>query len=190
MTEKYVKDDEGNRVFPVTGCPPYTIIFFTVYSGERETHIASVPKFLLCWRKREREIMGENGVTLEELKKRMAEFASERDWDQFHSPRNLLLALVGEVGELSEIFQWRGEVARGLPGWKAEDRQHLGEELSDVLLYLVRLSDVCGVDLGEAALRKLQLNANKYPVHLSKGTSRKHTQINAHAPAVVDSNGD
>ncbi|KAF8031853.1 hypothetical protein BT93_D0926 [Corymbia citriodora subsp. variegata] len=134
--------------------------------------------------------MGEKGVTLEELKKRMAEFASDRDWDQFHSPRNLLLALVGEVGELSEIFQWRGEVARGLPGWKEEERQHLGEELSDVLLYLVRLSDVCGVDLGEAVLRKLQLNALKYPVHLSKGSSKKHTQINANAPAVADSNGD
>ncbi|KAF7846794.1 hypothetical protein BT93_L3731 [Corymbia citriodora subsp. variegata] len=137
--------------------------------------------------------MGEKGVTLEELKKRMAEFASDRDWDQFHSPRNLLLALGGKVrkvGELSEIFQWRGEVARGLPGWKEEERQHLGEELSDVLLYLVRLSDVCGVYLGEAALRKLQLNALKYPVHLSKGSSKKHTQNNVNAPAVADSNGD
>lgn len=70
---------------------------------------------------------------------------------------------VGEVGELSEIFQWRGEVERGLPGWKEEDKVHLGEELSDVLLYLVRLSDACGVDLGKAALRKLELNAIKYP---------------------------
>lgn len=70
---------------------------------------------------------------------------------------------VGEVGELSEIFQWRGEVERGLPDWKEEDKVHLGEELSDVLLYLVRLSDACGVDLGKAALRKLELNAIKYP---------------------------
>lgn len=97
---------------------------------------------------------------------------------------------VGEVGELSEIFQWKGEVARGLPGWKEEERQHLGEELSDVLLYLVRLSDICGVDLGEAALRKLQLNALKYPVHLSKGSCVKRTQINANAPAVADSSRD
>ncbi|XP_059446251.1 uncharacterized protein LOC132177807 [Corylus avellana] len=110
------------------------------------------------------------GVSLEELKRRMAEFAKERDWDQFHSPRNLLLAMVGEVGELSEIFQWKGEVPRGLPDWKDEEKQHLGEELSDVLLYLVRLSDICGVDLGEAALRKIELNALKYPV---KGSSKK-----------------
>ncbi|KAK6266126.1 hypothetical protein QUC31_016963 [Theobroma cacao] len=124
-------------------------------------------------------VRDKEGVTLEELKERMAEFARERDWDQFHSPRNLLLALVGEVGELSEIFQWKGEVPRGLPDWKDEEKQHLGEELSDVLLYLVRLSDICGVDLGKAALRKLEINAIKYPVKLCKGSSKKHTHINA-----------
>ncbi|KAK7389314.1 hypothetical protein VNO78_24201 [Psophocarpus tetragonolobus] len=102
-------------------------------------------------------------VSLDQLKEMMSEFAKERDWEQFHSPRNLLLALVGEVGELSEIFQWKGEVPKGLPDWKEEEKVHLGEELSDVLLYLVRLSDICGVDLGKAALRKVQLNAIKYP---------------------------
>lgn len=84
---------------------------------------------------------------------------------------------VGEVGELSEIFQWKGEVARGLRDWEDEEKEHLGEELSDVLLYLVRLSDICGVDLGKAALRKLEINANKYPVKLCKGSSKKHNQI-------------
>ncbi|XP_042440160.1 dCTP pyrophosphatase 1-like [Zingiber officinale] len=118
---------------------------------------------------------GKEVVTLESLRKKMADFARERDWEQFHSPRNLLLALVGEVGELSEIFQWKGEVAKGLPDWGEEEKQHLGEELSDVLLYLVRLSDMCGVDLGEAALRKLDLNAAKYPVHLCKASSMKRT---------------
>ncbi|KAM7263889.1 hypothetical protein ACFE04_001572 [Oxalis oulophora] len=105
----------------------------------------------------------DKSVSLDLLKQKMAEFAKERDWDQFHSPRNLLLALVGEVGELSEIFQWKGEVAKGLPDWKEEEKVHLGEELSDVLLYLVRLSHVCGIDLGKAALRKVRLNAIKYP---------------------------
>lgn len=84
---------------------------------------------------------------------------------------------VGEVGELSEIFQWKGEVARGLPGWEEKEKVHLGEELSDVLLYLVRLSDVCGIDLAQAALRKLQLNANKYPVDVCKGSAEKYNQI-------------
>ncbi|XP_059317160.1 uncharacterized protein LOC132067824 [Lycium ferocissimum] len=117
------------------------------------------------------------GVSLEELKEKMADFAKERDWDQFHTPRNLLLALVGEVGELSEIFQWKGEVPRGLPNWEEKEKLHLGEELSDVLLYLVRLSDICGIDLGNAALRKLELNAIKYPVSLSKGSSKNLTLL-------------
>ncbi|CAK9330096.1 unnamed protein product [Citrullus colocynthis] len=103
-------------------------------------------------------------VSLQELRDRLAEFARVRGWEQYHSPRNLLLALVGEVGELSEIFQWKGEVERGLPNWSAAEREHLEEEVSDVLLYLVRLADVCGLDLGHAALSKLVKNANKYPV--------------------------
>lgn len=78
---------------------------------------------------------------------------------------------------MSEIFQWKGEVPRGLPDWEDEEKQHLGEELSDVLLYLVRLSDICGVDLGKAALRKLEINASKYPVKLYKGSSKKHNEI-------------
>lgn len=125
----------------------------------------------------EREGEERESLTLDDLKKKMAEFTKERDWDQFHSPRNLLLALVGEMGELSEIFQWKGEVARGLPGWEEKEKVHLGEELSDVLLYLVRLSDVCGIDLAQAALRKLQLNANKYPVDVCKGSAEKYNQI-------------
>ncbi|KAL5702937.1 dCTP diphosphatase [Ranunculus cassubicifolius] len=114
-------------------------------------------------------------VSLEDLRKMMADFAKERNWEQYHSPRNLLLALVGEVGELSEIFQWKGEVPKGCPDWKEEEKLHLGEELSDVLLYLVRLSDICGIDLGKAALRKVGLNAIKYPVQLCKGSSQKYS---------------
>ncbi|KAF8006807.1 hypothetical protein BT93_K0961 [Corymbia citriodora subsp. variegata] len=120
---------------------------------------------------------GDQSVTLDLLKQKQAEFAKERDWDKSHSPRNLLLALVGEVGELSEIFQWKGEVPKGLPDWKEEERVHLGEELSDVLLYLVRLSDICGIDLGRAALRKVELNALKYPVPLSKSASSKNQEV-------------
>ncbi|KAI8523323.1 hypothetical protein RHMOL_Rhmol13G0064500 [Rhododendron molle] len=126
---------------------------------------------------------GGDGVSLDLLKKKMEEFAKERNWDRFHSPRNLLLALVGEVGELSEIFQWKGEVPRGLPDWKEEEKVHLGEELSDVLLYLVRLSDICGVDLGKAALRKLQLNAIKYPIEPSTNSSNEQHNTSSNGSA-------
>jgi dCTP diphosphatase len=114
-------------------------------------------------------------ITLDELRAAMATFAEERDWGQFHQPRNLVLALVGEVGEVSECFQWRGECLPGLPGWSARDREHLGEELSDVLLYLVRLADRCGIDLAAAAERKMALNRAKYPAALARGSSAKYT---------------
>ncbi|KDP40356.1 hypothetical protein JCGZ_02354 [Jatropha curcas] len=102
-------------------------------------------------------------ISLKELAKKLEEFAKARDWEKYHSPRNLLLAMVGEVGELSEIFQWRGEVDKGLPNWEEADKEHLGEELSDVLLYLIRLADICGIDLGDAATKKIVKNSIKYP---------------------------
>ncbi|KAK7318012.1 hypothetical protein RJT34_02709 [Clitoria ternatea] len=94
-----------------------------------------------------------------ELSKRLAEFAELRGWDKYHSPRNLLLALVGEVGELSEISQWKGEVAKGLPNWSCDDKEQLEEDLSDVLLYLMHVADVYGLDLGQADLTKIIENA-------------------------------
>ncbi|KAJ1701999.1 hypothetical protein LUZ63_001778 [Rhynchospora breviuscula] len=111
----------------------------------------------------EKEEKKEADISLKELSRRLQDFADERDWEQYHSPRNLLLAMVGEVGELSEIFMWRGEVPKGLPNWEEADKEHLGEELSDVLLYLIRLSDMCGIDLGDAAIKKIVKNAVKYP---------------------------
>ncbi|EXB93724.1 hypothetical protein L484_011718 [Morus notabilis] len=102
-------------------------------------------------------------ISIKDLSKKLEEFAKARDWEKYHSPRNLLLAMVGEVGELSEIFQWRGEVDKGLPNWAKSDKEHLGEELSDVLLYLIRLADICGIDLGDAASKKIVKNAIKYP---------------------------
>ncbi|GLC47581.1 hypothetical protein PLESTB_000003500 [Pleodorina starrii] len=100
-----------------------------------------------------------------------------RNWDQYHTPRNLLLALVGETGELSELFQWRpeAEAGPGLPGFSAGERLAVEEELADVLLYLVRLAERCDVDLGAAALAKMRKNAAKYPVERCHGSSAKYT---------------
>ena len=96
---------------------------------------------------------------------------------------------MGEVGELSEIFQWKGEVPKGLPDWKDEEKVHLGEELSDVLLYLVRLSDICGVDLGKAALRKVELNAIKYPAKVCQEGSSKQNQNSTTTTVTPANNG-
>lgn len=116
-----------------------------------------------------------NATTLQDLRRSLRLFCTERDWEQFHTPRNLLLALVGEIGELSELFQWRGEVEPMLTGWSDADRTRLGEELADCLLYLVRLSDRCGVDLAEAALMKIEKNRVKYPAEKSRGRADKYT---------------
>ncbi|KAL3686111.1 hypothetical protein R1sor_004133 [Riccia sorocarpa] len=171
---KYVSTSpENGSGEPVENPSSQPVVSFSPQRVNRAAH--TKPEVVL---KKETDVFGAGAtpsVTIKELQRRMAEFARERDWDQFHSPRNLLLAMVGEVGELSEIFQWKGEVPRGLPGWNASEKEHLGEELSDVLLYLVRLADVCDVDLGQAALRKLKKNAKKYPVELCKGTARKYT---------------
>jgi dCTP diphosphatase len=116
-------------------------------------------------------------ITLESLRLDQAEFAKERDWDQFHTPRNVLLAMVGEVGELSELFQWRGDEGCGvdLPQWSDDEKTHLGEEMADVLLYLVRLADRCGVNLPAVAKSKLAKNEAKYPADRCRGSAAKYT---------------
>uniref|UniRef100_A0A8D0H585 dCTP pyrophosphatase 1 n=1 Tax=Sphenodon punctatus TaxID=8508 RepID=A0A8D0H585_SPHPU len=105
-----------------------------------------------------------------------SEFAAKRGWGRFHQPRNLLLALVGEVGELAELFQWREEVQTGLPGWSVSEREAVAEELSDVLIYLVSLSEKCAVDLPRAVLAKLEKNRAKYPPEQVYGSARKYTE--------------
>ncbi|XP_078508984.1 dCTP pyrophosphatase 1 [Lissotriton helveticus] len=114
--------------------------------------------------------------SLEEIRQRQASFTDERDWNQFHKPRNLLLALVGEVGECAEHFQWRGEVAEGLPDWTEKEREDLSHELSDVLIYLVELAEKCHVDLPRAVLIKMALNAQKYPAGKVNGSAKKYTE--------------
>lgn len=113
-----------------------------------------------------------NTPTLEELRRAAQHFAFERDWDQRHTPRNLCLALMGEVGEVAECFQCKSdeEAQVGLPGWSESEREHLAEEMSDVLLSLLRLADKCAIDLPKAALEKLKKNEASYPSPLVQGT--------------------
>lgn len=116
---------------------------------------------------------------LKQVQARLREFASDRAWEQFHTPRNLLLALVGEVGELAAEFQWMNDM--DVPAMLA-DEQHraaLTSELADVAIYLLRLSDVLGVDLVEAIDQKLQLNAKRYPVEASRGRAVKYNRLAA-----------
>jgi len=96
-------------------------------------------------------------------------FADARDWNQFHSPKNLAMALTGEVGELVEIFQWLTEEESRKVASAPATARAVRDELADVLLYLVRLSSVLGVDMNEAVTHKIRANAMKYPAPDSAG---------------------
>ncbi|XP_071988127.1 dCTP pyrophosphatase 1 [Engystomops pustulosus] len=121
--------------------------------------------------------------SMEDIRRLQSGFATDRDWKKFHQPRNLLLALVGEVGELAELFQWRGEVSEGLPDWTPSERESLSHELSDVLIYLLELAEKCHVDLPRAVLTKMELNAKKYPVERVQGSAKKYTEYSQVDPA-------
>lgn len=108
------------------------------------------------------------------LRDKLREFAQAREWDQFHSPKNLSMALMVEVAELMEHFQWLTEAQSG--NLSAEKKHIVAEELADVLLYLVRMSDKLGVDLLEASLHKLEKNAEKYPADQVRGSAKKYNE--------------
>lgn len=112
---------------------------------------------------------------LENLKLRLREFAKERDWDQFHSPKNFSMALIVECAELVEHFQWlTDEQSKNLP---ADTLEEVRLEMADIFLYLIRLADKLDVDLMDAANRKIKLNAEKYPVEKAKGLATKYNKL-------------
>jgi dCTP diphosphatase len=109
------------------------------------------------------------------LRDELRKFAAERDWDQFHSPKNLAIALSVEGAELLEHFQWlRDAESAELP---PDKRAEVAEELADVLLYLIRLADKLDVDLAAAAAEKIKINARKYPVNKARGTHQKYNKL-------------
>lgn len=97
------------------------------------------------------------------LQARLRRFSDERDWEPFQTPKNLAMAMVVEAGELVEIFQWMTPEESTRVAARPELQQHLGEEIADVLVYLLQIADRCGVDLPTAVDRKIGLNARKYP---------------------------
>ncbi len=112
---------------------------------------------------------------LHELRDAMRRFAAERAWEPFHTPKNLAMALAGEAGEVIEHFQWlTAEQSMALP---PATREEVALELADVLLYLVRLGDVLGIELADAARRKMVLNAQRYPVERARGRADKHDRL-------------
>jgi NTP pyrophosphatase (non-canonical NTP hydrolase) len=113
-------------------------------------------------------------MDLENYKKIIQKFADERNWEKYHTPKNLAMALSGEVGELVEVFQWLSEDESKTLSDK--DLQSAKEEIADVFIYLLRLCDKLGVDLQEAVNEKINLNAEKYPINLARDNAIKYNK--------------
>lgn len=119
--------------------------------------------------------MARPSTDLETLRDELRAFSAARDWDQFHSPKNLAMALAGEAGEVLEIFQWLTEAQSRTLDEKA--RAAARDEIADVLLYLIRLADQLGIDPIAEAKRKLADNARRYPADKARGNARKYTDL-------------
>ncbi len=116
-------------------------------------------------------------TTLAELKNRILTFARERDWEQFHAPKNLSMALAAEAGELMEHFLWATPEASTAIVADPAKRQRIEEELADVVIYALEFANVTGIDVAQAIEAKMAANAAKYPVEKAKGRSDKYTEL-------------
>lgn len=113
-------------------------------------------------------------VNLDQIKERLRRFADARDWDQFHSPKNLSMALIAEAAELVEHFQWMTEEQSN--SLSSEKLAEIELELADAQIYLVRLADKLQLDLMAAVEKKMALNESKYPASKVRGSSKKYTE--------------
>ena len=115
-------------------------------------------------------------MNTEKIALKFQKFATERDWDQFHTPKNLATSISVESAELLELFQW----TRGQKDWseieEVEIKEKIENEVADILLYLIRFSDLAKIDLEKVVLRKITLNAKKYPIEKSKGSDKKYNE--------------
>jgi len=117
-------------------------------------------------------------TTLADLKTRILAFVRERDWEQFHSPKNLSMALATEAGELMEHFLWLdATTSRALMQNDVARRKKIEDELADVLVYAFEFANSSGIDIAAAIESKMQANAQKYPVEKARGNARKYTEL-------------
>jgi dCTP diphosphatase len=116
-------------------------------------------------------------ATIKDLTTQISAFAAARDWGQFHTVRNLILALAGEVGELAAEIQWIPDEAVEEAVTQPAKRAAVESEIADVAIYVLRLADVLGINLAEAIPRKLHLNEQRYPVEQARGNALKYTEL-------------
>lgn len=115
-------------------------------------------------------------LDIEAYKQKLKQFSQERDWGKYHTPKNLAMALSVEASELVEIFQWLTEKESEEITSEKEKMDHVQEEISDILLYTIRLADILNINIPEAISDKFKKNEEKYPIHLSKGNAKKYSE--------------
>jgi len=113
-------------------------------------------------------------VDLKKIKDKLIKFSKERDWEKFHTPKNLAMALTVEVSELLEIFQWSLDGGQDVI---ESSKEEIESKIADIFNYLVKLVDLLDIDLEKIALKKIDLNSKKYPIEKSKGKSLKYTEL-------------
>ncbi|WP_330182162.1 nucleotide pyrophosphohydrolase [Nocardia sp. NBC_01503] len=116
-------------------------------------------------------------MTIDDLRDMVTEFSQRRDWEEFHTPKNLVMALTGEVGELAEIFQWLTPEQSQAVCDDEQGRVKVEHEIADVLMYLLRLAAVLDIDLAAAVQTKLRVNEGRYPVELARGRAAKYSEL-------------
>jgi NTP pyrophosphatase (non-canonical NTP hydrolase) len=122
-------------------------------------------------------MLTDSQTTLADLKQRILAFARERDWEQFHAPKNLSMALAAEAGELMEHFLWATPEASRTVVNDGTKRRRIEEELADVVIYALEFANIAGIDVAAAIESKMAANAAKYPVEKAKGRSDKYTEL-------------
>jgi NTP pyrophosphatase (non-canonical NTP hydrolase) len=121
--------------------------------------------------------LSDSATTLADLKIRILDFARERDWEQFHAPKNLSMALAAEAAELMEHFLWASpEQSRRIAG-DPEKRSRIAEELADIVIYALEFANATGLDVAQAIAEKMASNAEKYPVDKARGRADKYTDL-------------
>jgi NTP pyrophosphatase (non-canonical NTP hydrolase) len=119
----------------------------------------------------------DSATTVSQLKDRVLAFARERDWEQFHAPKNLSMALAAEAGELMEHFLWASPQESRAVAADPAKRAKIAEELADVVIYALEFANATSLDLSAAIAAKIDANARKYPVEKSRGKSAKYTEL-------------
>jgi NTP pyrophosphatase (non-canonical NTP hydrolase) len=119
----------------------------------------------------------DSAVTLAELKSRILDFVRARDWEQFHAPKNLSMALAAEAAELMEHFLWTGPEESRARAQDPARRARIAEELADIVIYALEFANATGLDVAAAIEAKMELNAGKYPVDKARGRAEKYTEL-------------